>query len=221
MTAQEFLNLKQIAKAVLGDAKKESTIRSWVKNYSIPSELTDKERLFESSLLPIFEQIKALKAERPRLSEGAIRANVSQALGERPTQSRANAPPRNPAQRDLALLSSLMTEHTQAVMGGITETIRAEAQTAEKYAQAMRDLGRLEALLRMTQEQLSEAQKQILQLPETAAALDQARAEAEALRTELEQEKAAHTRAIAAQRLAQEQLEAERQKRPWWRIWSK
>lgn len=228
MPAHEQRNLKQIAYEVFGDTKRESTIRVWTKKYGIPSELTDKERLFDAKLIAVFKQIKALKAERPRFSEATIDANVLQALEEMGAQ-RDCAPPlfeplRNETHSDVAA-QSIAQEHNETLMAALKETVQASTKTAEKYAQAMREVGNLEALLRVTQEQLTEAKKQLLMLPETTQALEKAQSEAEALRAQIERERAAHDSANAALRHEIETLRApapEPANGSWWqRLWTK
>lgn len=225
MTTQKPLNLKQIALEVFGDTKRESSIRAWAKAYKIPSTLTDKERLFDASLVPIFKQIKALKAERPRLSDDAVLANIARLLED--TVAHVDDAPlqRLVGMRGDISLAPLMEKHSQTVISSVHEIIKAEAQTSEKYAQASHKIGQLEVMLRVTQDQLAEAQKQILLLPETTQALAEARKEAEDLKAELERERVAHANEALALRgeiEERDRLEAERLKKaPWWKIWTK
>lgn len=220
-------NLKEIALEVFGDKKKESTVRYWVKTFNIPSELIDNERIFDENTLPIFHRIKALKAQKPRLSASDIRLELAllddPEPAQRPRKDRAkvSAPPRKEFLRGLA---PLMEEHTQTLITSVHEMVKAEAQTSEKYAQATHQIGQLEVMLRVTQDQLAEAKKQILALPETTQALVNAQKEIEDLKLELDRAKTAQSSAetICAELRDQvDNLEAEKAKvKPWWKIWS-
>lgn len=201
-----------MAQEVFGDTKRESTIRLWAKKYGIPSELINKERLFDSNLIDVFKQIKSMKSMRRQFSDATIELNIAQALGEKVTHTRIAAPPfqpeRSTTQLEIATQSEVQ-EHTQTLMEALKATVEAGQKTAENYAQAMRDVGKLEALLQATQEQLTEAKKQLLMLPETTQALAKAQSEAEALRAELERERVKRNEETAALR-----HEIETQRRP-------
>lgn len=86
----ERYNIKQIAQKLFGNKNQESSIRLWAKEYSIPSELTERERLFDAGIIDVFKQIKEMKSIRPYVSHREIQVKVDHFLGRTSTKDTDN-----------------------------------------------------------------------------------------------------------------------------------
>jgi DNA repair exonuclease SbcCD ATPase subunit len=213
-THAEFLNVKQMAEAVLGEAQKESTIRLWAQNFGIDPIDIGKERLFDPRLVPVFVQIQALKAEKRKRED--IQANVNEALRALGMPVKAKEPePGAVSGEVLTLLQTFGQQLLQqgealqaATLAKVEHGLREHSDLADRLEAAVAEKERLGLLLEAVQHNLAQAEQQVKLLPAAEAERAELEAKAEGLADQLAE--AERRRADAEAKAQTEADEAER-----------
>lgn len=193
MDTHAQLNIRDVARK-LDMPDKESTVRGWYQQFGIPSKLKNRQRLFNSDLLPVFQQIKSMKADGA--DKESIQANVNDALKNLGVKTKAyssNNPAQNQAEEVAKILSEQMQDHNKTLLDTFNVVVESKFDQSLNLAKLSEELGFYKGLNQSLNQQLLEAQAQAKLLPEKTQSLQEAeirakRAEEKArlINTELE-----------------------------------
>lgn len=165
----------------------ESTIRRWTADFNIPFAEIGGQRLYNDQAVEVMRQIQALRDQKVNAED--IKLNIAKGLeaaggGE---TSQAQKPDESPGEtrRMLEELRSDLKAHSQQIAESLNAAVSESGRMADRYAESQREIGRIEALLQMTDRQLQEAKQAAKLLPEKAAALQAQEARAQKLESDV------------------------------------